>query len=1006
MPNTAIRPSFRLRLLLVLTAGLLAPAAALAQQASYPTPLLKSAFPPGAKAGETVEVVLTGDDLDEATALYFSTPKLTATRIPDPPPDPKKKNAPPPPPKFKITIAKDAPIGAHDLRVIGKWGISNPRAFIVGELTEANEKEPNSDVAEANRIEIGTTANGVIANKTDVDYFTFPGKKGQRVVVHCAASSIDSRLTAELRLFTAAGRDLGSNTFYRDRDAVISCILPEDGDYLVRLCEFAYQGGGPESFYRLTVSAAPWIDAAYPPVVTAGKPAQVTLYGRNLPNGKPAPGFANRDALSVTVNAPAQPTAFPGRLLPRAGTLDGFGYRLPGSNPVLLAVTDGTVVLDNEANDTMETAQEVPFPADICGHFEKRGDRDHYSFSAKKGDVIVLEGFSDRLRAPTDLYFMLRSREKGQVIGEYDTHPDLPDRVDRFFTYTDDPFARVTIPADGVYDLTVASRNGNSRAGPREVYWVSLRRERPDFHLMLVGNHESGAGLTLHRGGAQAVQVVCFRQDGFDGEITLSAEGLPAGVTCQPQVMGPKLYQGAVSLVATNGAKDWAGEFRIVGTATIDGKKVTRTAQSGCIVFPSGNNQVAVSRLSRSLCLAVRDPGPFRLSAPDKPLTIPVGASTTVKVKVEKQNPAFKDPVSVDLVAAPAQTNGKPINFGKVNVAPDKEGSLKIQIPSNAPPGNYNLVFRGNGKFTIEDKAAKKKRNTQYVAVSAPIPLTVFNSACELTFAQPTIAVKPGGEAVLPITIKRLHGYAGAFTIEVKPSSGGTGLSVANVAVPAGATSAKLILKAAANAKPAKGLNFTVTATAKIDNVTLREEAKFAVAIDTAAPAGGGTVAKTKSMELLPAGSGGWRYTATAKGDDWQKPDFDDKGWKEVKAPFGNGEPEIAKRKGTELAEKGQPIFARRAFDIPAALLKQKGISFRLKVASDNSAAVYVNGKAADPDTGDHEFSYWNRDVVLPATLFKEGRNVIAVRVDNSSGSSDVYLDLELTTEVPVPGKK
>lgn len=94
-------------------------------------------------------------------------------------------------------------------------------------------------------------------------------------------------------------------------------------------------------------------------------------------------------------------------------------------------------------------------------------------------------------------------------------------------------------------------------------------------------------------------------------------------------------------------------------------------------------------------------------------------------------------------------------------------------------------------------------------------------------------------------------------------------------------------------------------------------------------------------------------------------------------------------------------MYARRAFDVPAELFKTEGMTFRLRVASDNSAAVYLNGQAADQEVADHEFSYWNRDVVIPAALLRPGKNVVAVGVYNTSGSSDAYLDLSLTAEVP-----
>lgn len=68
---------------------------------------------------------------------------------------------------------------------------------------------------------------------------------------------------------------------------------------------------------------------------------------------------------------------------------------------------------------------------------------------------------------------------------------------------------------------------------------------------------------------------------------------------------------------------------------------------------------------------------------------------------------------------------------------------------------------------------------------------------------------------------------------------------------------------------------------------------------------------------------------------------------------------------------------------------------------------VYINGKPADEGPeADHEFKYWNREVLLPADLNWPGRNVIAVRVKNAAGSSDLFLDAEVAALTPVPPKK
>lgn len=171
----------------------------------------------------------------------------------------------------------------------------------------------------------------------------------------------------------------------------------------------------------------------------------------------------------------------------------------------------------------------------------------------------------------------------------------------------------------------------------------------------------------------------------------------------------------------------------------------------------------------------------------------------------------------------------------------------------------------------------------------------------------------------------------------------------------------------------------------------------------------GDDIVEFKTVVLLEESSPGWRFLPLAQvkpasDQRWRMPDFDDRAWRTGKAPIGYGEEEIGKRKGTAIAEQGQPVVFRRIVEVPANLLTEKGVIFRLALASDDNAVVYVNGEVVDADPEpDHEFSYWNRDVELPAKRFKAGRNVIAVLVGNKAGSSDLYLDLELSAQIPVP---
>jgi hypothetical protein len=148
---------------------------------------------------------------------------------------------------------------------------------------------------------------------------------------------------------------------------------------------------------------------------------------------------------------------------------------------------------------------------------------------------------------------------------------------------------------------------------------------------------------------------------------------------------------------------------------------------------------------------------------------------------------------------------------------------------------------------------------------------------------------------------------------------------------------------------------------------------------------------------IVKAGSGGWTFTPKkgVKGDAWVGDKFDDSKWEKGKTPIGYGEAGIAQKKGTTIKHVGQNVLARMAFNLDEKILKESQ-AFKLLVASDNSAIVWINGKQVDKDTDNHEPKYWNRTVIVAANVLRKGRNVIAVQITNNQGSSDAYFDVQL----------
>jgi hypothetical protein len=679
-------------------------------RAQLPHVRLDRVFPLGGGVGSSLTVTVEGKDLDDLTDLHFDRPGFKAERV--------KNN------EFRIAIPADAQPGTVEIRTIGKYGISGARLFAVSKgLTEVLEKEPNDTAATAQKVPIDCAINGRSDNDGD-DFFRFPARKGQRIVLDCQALRLDSTLRAALVISDAAGKELARSTpYYQRTDPLLDFVAPADGDYLVQLHDATYAGGQP---YRLIISTRPHVENVFPLAVQPGESTTLTVLGRNLPGSKPLLGGKVLDQdleqLSFPFTALKEDERshdrfdfffHPGASSAKMRGFQFFPKELPGAlTPVTLVHAEAPVTQEREPNDSAEKAQEIKLPTVVCGRFDRPGDADWYTFTAKAGESIRVDLLCERLELPGDP-FVLITDDKGREITQFDDHGIS---YNALALYNRDPFGTFNVPANGRYRLLVQERYRNG--GPRYQYVLHLGKATPD--LFPVAFHETNPDPTcplLRRGGSAFLEVCLNRRD-FNDPVVIEAKGLPPGVSCPPVHVGPGRQFANVVFTAAEDAKDWAGAFRLEATAMIDGKRVLREVRAVQRRWPIAN--ISTSRACRESCLAVRSmPAPYNVRLPE---TVTAAPGMDVQLKVSLRR-ASDFTGKVQLVGLDL-----PSGFGLAAVEmPDgkNEVTAKLTVANNVAPGSYTLVLRGDAQVPYQRDAKAAKTNVRVADPSTPVTVVV-----------------------------------------------------------------------------------------------------------------------------------------------------------------------------------------------------------------------------------------------------------------------------------------
>ncbi|HDZ21245.1 hypothetical protein LCGC14_0181980 [marine sediment metagenome] len=455
--------------------------------------------------------------------------------------------------RVRITIAKDAPLGEREIRLITPAGTSNPALFHVGQLPEVVEPKATQKRSPPMALPaLPVLLNGQVL-PGEVDRFRFKASKGQhlvfrveaRALIPYLADAVPGWFQVIVTVYDAEGNEVAFADDYQfSPDPVLFYDVPKDGEYTLEIKDSIYRGRR-DFVYRIAIGELPFVTGIFPLGGASGAKTTVEVVGKNLPVDH------------LEINAPAG-----------AVDIQWVAVRKGGgsSNGVPFAVGDLPEAREAEPNSDLRSAQNVSLGVIVNGRIEQPGDWDVFSFEGKAGQKIVAEVHARRLNSPLDSVLKLTDGAGGVL----QANDDKEDKGAGLTTHHADSYLIFDLPVDGTYFVHLGDvQNQGSRL---HAYRLRISPARPDFALRVVPS-----AIHIPRGGIAPLTVHVLRKDGFSGEIRLAVKDMPEALAISGVIPA---NEDKVHLTMT-ASKDVAlGRMtpQLEAVATIDGKSVRHDA--------------------------------------------------------------------------------------------------------------------------------------------------------------------------------------------------------------------------------------------------------------------------------------------------------------------------------------------------------------------------------------------------------------------------------------------
>ncbi len=769
----------------------------LSAAASAQAPKLGYVFPPAIEAGKATPVQLGGydftvdlewfihdDDRKPELRVKLKTLGPPGDYLLTPPPywvGPRTMSTPLPIPREvpgQLETSKDTPAGLVRWQVANANGSSAAAMFYMSKGREIVESRSRDLPQRLPAIPVAVS--GRLSRLTEVDRYEMVAEKDGLVSVELMARRLGTDFHGVLQVRDASGQLLADFADTQGHDGGVTFAARAGAVYAISLHDADFRGDRAY-VYRLAVTPGPRVVCTLPAAGQRGTTREVEFIGLGVATGKPM-----LETVRQAVTFPAD-TAITGHTHTLATPFGSAEVTIPLSDLNETTRESATLKSDAPVAITAPLALTSALPDDV----EHR-----YTWQAKKGEHWSLDLQSRAIGGSLDVALAILGPD-GKQLAESD---DLPGSSDAGLEFR--------AAADGMHTCIV--RSVSSRLGAAdEIYRLTVRQSAPDFSLAVPQQ------VNLALAGKAEVTVAATRLGGFDGEITVTVQGLPDGVTAPgPWVIAAGKKDVKITLQSAADAAVVARAIQFRGTAKLGDAVIARTATAPA----TGNLSPRTPDEQRivNVLLAMTMPPPFEVLIIDRERQREVNRGKTYLADLDiARKEGFAGEVRIEMTAAQARyragMRGPIISIP----AGQTRGAYPIFLPEWLPT-DVTQRMNVQGVASVPDP----KGNLRCVSKPADARITMIMEGALMKLSSPLThaSTRPGETFEVPVEIARSSKLSLPVAVEwIAPEEINALVRAEAITLAAGEHRGKLRITSVADARLRGTWQFTLKATALED---------------------------------------------------------------------------------------------------------------------------------------------------------------------------------------------